>query len=97
MRVGGRFRLGMQIPGGKQANIATGVYHYIQRPEKLIFTWSWEGDNASETLVTIEFIPAGDKTELVLNHSNFTSQEQRDQHLQGWIGCLNSLELALDE
>jgi uncharacterized protein YndB with AHSA1/START domain len=96
-RVGGRYRLGLQTPGSQQANFVTGVYQLIQRPEKLVFTWSWEGDSAPETLVTIEFLEAGDKTELVLVHSNFINAQQVDLHDRGWIGCLPSLAAALEQ
>ena len=85
----------MQTPGSQRANIATGVYQLIRRPEKLVFTWSWEGDPAPETLLTIEFLEAGNQTELVLIHSNFISAEQVELHNQGWTGCLTSLAETL--
>ncbi len=97
LRVGGHFRLGMQSPGGQPVNIATGEYQLIQRPEKLVFTWSWEGDPAPETLVTLDFLEAEGKTELILVHSNFIHAEQVELHNQGWTGCLTSLAGVVDK
>ena len=41
LKVGGRYRLGMQPPGDDGVLIAGGVYQQISPPEKLVFTWRW--------------------------------------------------------
>ena len=41
-----------------------------------------------ETLVTVLFKEAGDKTEVVLTHEFFADAHMRDEHNQGWNGCL---------
>jgi hypothetical protein len=38
------------------------------------------------SLVTVEFLQRGDRTELVLTHSRFATVESRDSHAQGWAG-----------
>ncbi len=90
LRVGGRYRMGMLNPGRNQPSIATGEYRLIQPPERLAFTWSWEGEAGPEALVTLEFNEVGNKTELVLQHANFSGVEQRDQHQQGWKDALRA-------
>ena len=97
LRIGGRFRIGMLAPQSDIASVATGIYRQIQQPEKLVFTWSWEHEHGVETLVTVELLDLGDQTELVLIHENFSGQEARDQHLQGWAGCLDSLTRFLEK
>jgi glutathione S-transferase len=71
--------------------IAVGTYREIRFPEKLVFTWSFEGTGMGETLVSLEFHERGSSTELVLTHELFPNQEQRDRHLMGWNGCLDHL------
>jgi uncharacterized protein YndB with AHSA1/START domain len=99
LRIGGRYRLGMQPPDNSPILIVGGVYRLIQPPEKLVFTWSWEaaGPDEPETLVTVEFIALGDETQVVLTHEQFVTTEERDQHGDGWQGCLNRLSLALEK
>jgi len=94
LRVGGRYRLGMQPPDSQEIIVAEGIYREIIQPEKLVFTWRWETPNESDpyTLVTIEFLSRGNETEIVLTHEGFADEPQRDQHQQGWVGCLNQLE-----
>ena len=46
-----------------------GAYREVTPPEKLVFTWIWEGPEAAEeTLVTVEFLDQGDHTEVILTH-----------------------------
>ena len=91
LRVGGRFRIGMQSPGADALYVATGVYRQIQPPEKLVFTWTWEGSEEAETLVTVNFHSVGETTEVTLKHEGFESIEARDLHADGWQGCLSQL------
>ena len=97
LRVGGRYRLGMQPPESEQVMIATGEYRLIQPPEKLVFTWAWEGAATPETLVTIEFRQKGRQTEITLSHKHFLDPAERDQHNQGWQGCLIQLATYLEK
>ncbi|OFX30736.1 MAG: hypothetical protein A2Z07_09495 [Armatimonadetes bacterium RBG_16_67_12] len=91
LRVGGRYRLGMKPPDKDVVHVSTGVFHEVQRPSRLVYTWSWEGGDGSETLVTVEFHDRGAATEVVLTHERFTDAAMRDQHAQGWNGCFDQL------
>lgn len=96
LRVGGKYRIGMKQKDKDEMNVATGVYREIRPSEKLLFTWSWEGDpNMAETLVTLEFRDQGKGTELILTHELFPDEASRDRHNEGWISCINKLEKAL--
>ncbi len=97
LRVGGGYRLGMQPPDSDTPLIVRGVYREIQPPERLVFTWRWEGspEAVPETLVTLEFLERGDQTEVVLTHERFADAEARDQHAGGWEGCLDGLAQAI--
>ena len=91
LKVGGEYRLGMQPPDGDTPYVAYGTYQEVQPPEKLVYTWSWEGQDPLNTLVTVEFRDVGDATEVELTHERFPNAEERDKHNEGWGGCLDQL------
>ena len=95
LKVGGKYRLGMQPPDGDTPYVAYGTYREIQPPEKLVYTWSWEGQDPMETLVTVEFRAVGDSTEVELTHERFPNAAERDKHNEGWVGCLDQLSKLL--
>ena len=97
LRVGGRYRLGMQPPGSDQVLIVGGVYREVQAPAKLVFTWRWEAAAAAEpdTIVTIEFHERGNATEVILTHELFVDTAQRGSHAHGWEGCFDRLSRLL--
>jgi uncharacterized protein YndB with AHSA1/START domain len=88
LRVGGAYRIEMHHQGGAVHKVG-GTYREIQPPRLLSFTWQWEG--SGETLVTVELREKGATTEVVLTHSPFSSDEERDKHDHGWVGCLDRL------
>ena len=99
LRVGGKYRLGMLEPGKDAPYVSYGVYREVNPPERLVFTWAFEkmpGDDSdfvpAETLVTVEFIDKGGATEVVLTHEQFPDEHMRDEHQQGWDGCLEGLD-----
>ncbi len=98
LRVGGAYRVEMLTPDGKRP-IAVGTYQDITRPERLVFTWAWEGEaeptDVGETLVTVEFLDRGDETEVVLTHVGFPHEEGRKAHEEGWTSCLACLQAVL--
>jgi len=94
--VGGEYLFRMQAPNGK-VHTLTGRYIEILPYDKLSFTWKWltDGDDAEETLVTIDFIEEdADKTELVITHTDFSTMKEAKKHNNSWV---NSLEGGLSE
>jgi uncharacterized protein YndB with AHSA1/START domain len=89
-RVGGRYRIVMHGPEGETHRVG-GVYREIVPNQKLVYTWAWESTPERESLVTVEFIAAGQGTELVLTHERFADTAARDRHAHGWNGCLDRL------
>ena len=90
VRVGGRYRIVMHSPDGETHRVV-GVYREVVLNKRLVYTWAWESTPERESLVTVEFKPSGDGTEVVLAHQRFADREARDKHLQGWIVCLDRL------
>ena len=95
LRVGGKIRLGMRNPDGVEY-FGGGEYREIERPARLVYTWTWEGSPDSpsaDSLVTVELEPDGDgATRLVLTHEGLRTEESRDQHAEGWSLCFDNLE-----
>ena len=92
LRVGGKFRIQMKTPDGEFFT-AVGVFKEVKAPERLVYTWDWEKDGSGAefgevegkpSLITVEFLKRGARTEFVLTHSRFTTVESRDNHARGW-------------
>ena len=94
LRVGGRYRTCMR---GERDNWVSGVYREIAPPRRLAFTWAWEenGARGHETIVEIEFAPAGRNTKIVLTQREFDSKESRDNHGKGWSSSFVCLDQTL--
>ncbi len=88
--VGGRFRLVMR---GAQSEIEhIGEYREIEPPRKLVFTWRSPATYGQETLVTVELVPHGTKTELLLTHEWLPDAVAQKGHSQGWQSILEKCD-----
>ncbi len=94
LRVGGRYRTCMR---GERDNWVSGVYREIAPPRRLAFTWAWEenGARGHETVVEIDFAPAGRNTRIVLTQREFEAKTSRDMHGGGWNSTFGKLEKFL--
>ena len=89
---GGIFRCEV-IPG----HIARGEYVEIDRPNKLVFTWGWDGDEdvpPGSSTIEIELAPVGDGTSLRFVHRDLPNAEAIASHAHGWDHYLPRLETA---
>jgi len=93
LRVGGKYRLGMQDPTKDSPFVCFGEFREVDPPSKLVYTWSWDSPamDVGVTIVTVEFHDRGGKTEIVLTHAGFPSADAAAQHQHGWDGCLGQL------
>lgn len=89
-RPGGRYVVQMQGPDGTQFTVR-GKYLEVVRPERLVFTWSWDGPSPEETTVTVTLRSVTGGTEVTVRHERFTTDESRSKHAEGWNGCLDKL------
>lgn len=97
VRAGGKYSLVMVRPDGERLPVR-GEYRDVQRPKRLSMTWRWEEDNRADeydTLLTLEFLDRGGKTELVLTHEQFATAESRNNHKEGWTAILEQLDSSL--
>jgi uncharacterized protein YndB with AHSA1/START domain len=90
VKVGGRYRIVMQEPGGEQHRVG-GTYREIVPNAKLVFSWAWESTPERESLVTVRLEAANGGTDLTLIHEQFADEAARDRHEHGWSGSLDRL------
>jgi uncharacterized protein YndB with AHSA1/START domain len=93
-RVGGRYEITMQGQSGALPH--TGVYRVIERPRRLVFTWHSIGTEHKETLVTVDFLRIGPKTEVVVTHERLP-ESARPSHANGWTSGLLHLDEACQQ
>lgn len=82
VRVGGSYRLVMK--GKDKDHVHIGTYQVVEPPSKLVFTWAGAENPAEVTLVTVEFFPHGEESELVLTHERFSKPDLAQRYENGW-------------
>jgi len=91
LRPGGRWRFRTADLPDLGVLAVGGAFIEIHAPDRLIYTWAWEGAEEDETLVTVEFRDRGAQTEVLVRHERFADGSVRDEHAQGWADCLERL------
>lgn len=94
LRPGGAWRLCLYQDDGGRDLWQGGVYREVVEPERLVFTFAWDGENGRrghETLVTVTFAEHQGKTKMTFRQAVFPSVEQRDGHRQGWSSSFDRL------
>jgi uncharacterized protein YndB with AHSA1/START domain len=89
---GGIFRCEV-IPG----HIARGEYVEIDKPNKLVFTWGWDGSEdvpPGSSTIEIELASDGEGTSLRFVHKDLPNAEAIASHAHGWDHYLPRLEKA---
>jgi uncharacterized protein YndB with AHSA1/START domain len=89
LRPGGAFSLVMS--SAESSREVSGTYVQIDRPRKLVFTWTGALTNNVNTLVTVELVPRGDETDLVLTHERLPTTAIIEGHTRGWGHILGHL------
>jgi uncharacterized protein YndB with AHSA1/START domain len=97
LREGGRYRLSMRDSESGAVHTVVGEYTEVRRPERLAYTWTWEGEppemaGSERTLVVVDFVDDGDGTEVVVTHSGFADERIRGMHEHGWNAVMDNLE-----
>lgn len=95
LRVGGGYVVTMRSPDG-QERTGRGEYTVIDPPERLAFTWTWDGGDSSKTLVEVDFTERDGATTVVLTHSGLESETSKDAHTGGWQSVLANLARELE-
>jgi uncharacterized protein YndB with AHSA1/START domain len=96
LRPGGRYRLSMRDSNTGDVHTVGGEYVEVERPARLVYTWTWEGDppemaGSANSVVTVAFRAEGDRTRVVLDHTRLADDEIAAKHEHGWNACLDNL------
>ncbi|MEO8344098.1 MAG: SRPBCC domain-containing protein [Betaproteobacteria bacterium] len=90
LRVGGRYRIANEMPD-KTVLWIEGVFEQIEEPSLLVFTWRLDTRSAQIERVTVRLLSQDQGTEVIVRHERISTSALRDQHLHGWLGCLDGL------
>lgn len=93
-RVGGRFSFAQQREDGEVDHV--GEYLEVDRPRRLVFTWSLPEYSADVSKVALDIAPDGDGCRVTLTHEmdpKWAEHAARTEH--GWKTMLEGIEEAL--
>jgi uncharacterized protein YndB with AHSA1/START domain len=91
LRLGGKVRVVMRRPDGTEAE-AWGEYALIDRPHRLVMTWTFGDDPSNEQLIELSFSESEGSTTVLLVNSRISTDERRGAQDWGWRGCFDQLE-----
>jgi uncharacterized protein YndB with AHSA1/START domain len=94
LRVGGKVRVVMRRPDGTEVE-SRGEYTLIDRPRRLVMTWTFGDDPANEQLIELSFSESGGSTSVLLVNSRISTDERRGGQDRGWRACLDELGRVL--
>jgi uncharacterized protein YndB with AHSA1/START domain len=94
LRVGGVVRVVMRNPHDGAEYGGGGTYTEIDPPNRLAFTWLWDGTSTRQ-LIQINFEESGGVTTVRFTHSGLWDEEAVRSHEEGWSGAFDNLERAL--
>jgi uncharacterized protein YndB with AHSA1/START domain len=90
-REGGGFRIVMVNDGTDVVH--TGMYQEIDRPHRLVFTWSSPATHFRETVVTVTFEAVADATVVEIHQIGLPDAEEQAGHRFGWSSALEKLDV----
>ncbi|MDQ3654351.1 MAG: SRPBCC domain-containing protein [Chloroflexota bacterium] len=94
IRPGGAWRAEVRNPDGS-GSWSHGEYREIVAPERIVYTFAWDATDSAETVITVTLADDGGKTNLTAQQGPFATQEDRDNHAEGWNVALDELAAYL--
>lgn len=97
LRVGGRYRFGMQPPDGALFHLA-GEFLEVSPPSRLVYTFHWEEPDPDDrkTVVQIFLQSVGDSTEVSMLQGDFATEARRALHERGWTDSFDKLRTFIE-
>ena len=95
LKLGGRYEVDMRDNEGGR-HMQFGEYREIVPVSRLVFTWNCPELAVTGSVVTVDLVDHGERTELVLTHELPPDPKIRRGHEEGWMGCLGNLEKMLE-
>jgi uncharacterized protein YndB with AHSA1/START domain len=91
-REGGTFRIVMVDDAS--SIVHAGTYREIDRPRRLVFTWSSPATRFRDSIVTVTFQPSSAATVVEIHQVGLPDEEAQDSHRAGWSDILRELALT---
>jgi uncharacterized protein YndB with AHSA1/START domain len=98
VRIGATLRIVTEGPGDERRTLVW-TFHEIDPPARLVYGWRWADspEEGPESVVTVVFRDAGERTEVEIVHTGIADPAVRDSHGMGWEGCLDGLVATLNQ
>jgi uncharacterized protein YndB with AHSA1/START domain len=90
-REGGEFRIVM-VQEESNEILHTGTYRVIDRPRRLVFTWSSPNTDFRDSIVTVTFESLASSTVVQIHQVGLPSAAAQAGHEDGWSDALRELE-----
>jgi uncharacterized protein YndB with AHSA1/START domain len=94
LRVGGKVRVVMRTAEGRDAGMG-GEYQVIDRPRRLVMTWTFDDYPDNEQLIELTFSESEGSTTVLMVNTQISNEERRESQDEGWNGCLTELQRLL--
>ncbi len=95
-RPGGLWRFVIRNEDGSETAFR-GVYREITPPERIVYTFEWEGMPGHVLVETITFEDLGDRTKIIITDLFHTTEERDGMLDSGMEGGMNESHERLDE
>lgn len=98
-RLGGGYRFAYDVSDA-QRMVVGGTFRAIEVPSRIVFSWLIEPPDEHagiDSEVTVQLVPRGSSTELIIRHAELGRADADLRHDQGWRGALDLLEATLGE
>ena len=95
-RVGDSYQIAMQPPDGDLFYLS-GEFQGVDPPAHLAYTFRWDppDPNDRQTVVTLCLQARDERTEVLLTHGQFATEDRLALHKRGWIDSFVRLEQVL--
>ena len=88
-REGGTFRIVMV--DDESSIVHSGTYREIDRPRRLVFSWSSPATRFRDSIVTVTFRPSSNSTVVEIHQVGLPDEEAQASHDAGWSDVLREL------
>jgi uncharacterized protein YndB with AHSA1/START domain len=92
-REGGVFRIVMVDDESSVEH--SGTYREIDRPRRLVFTWSSPATRYRDSIVTVTFHPSSNSTVVEIHQVGLPDEDARASHQAGWSDILRELDRSI--
>jgi uncharacterized protein YndB with AHSA1/START domain len=96
LRVGGAIRIVMLDPDGDEHG-ASGEYLVIERPHRLVFTWTFDEHPENHQLIELQFSERDGATTVVMINSGIATEGLEESQRTGWHLCFDNLGPTLGD